>query len=108
MNGEMYIIWVDGNFVGVTEEEDYCWDIVGDAVNGVTKPILDDDIPDRVEINKINVNRYVTERNNICDKLSNFSVLCGSSSQVEDTLNHMNNTQLEKERAEAKIRAMAL
>lgn len=108
MNGKMYIIWIDGNFVGVTEEEDYCWDIVEDAVNGVTKPILDDDIPDRVEINKINVNRYEASNNNVCDKLSDFSILCANSQNCEKALEHMNKLQLKAERAEAKIRAMAL
>lgn len=108
MNGKMYIVWVDGFFEGVTEEEDYVWDIVGDAINGVSAPLIDDDIPDRVEINKIDVNRYERIGKNVCDKLSNFSVLCSSLIDCEEALEHMNKLQLEAERAEAKLRALAL
>lgn len=108
MNGKMYIVWVDGFFAGATEDEDYVWDIVADTINGVSAPLIDDDIPDRVEINKIDVNRYEADYHNVCDKLSDFSFLCRGLTECEKALEHMNKLQLETERAEAKLRALAL
>ena len=105
----VYVIYVDGNFVGVTEEYDYISDIAQDGVNGVSEPILDDDFADRVDYYKINVNRYcIYDSHNCSDKLSDDSIMCYDLSATINCMNVLNRLNLEKERAEAKLRASAL
>lgn len=105
----VYIIYVDGIFIGVAEKEDYAWDVVNDAINGFSKPLYDDDIPDRVEIVKINVNRwYIYNAHNCSDKLSDNNIMCYSCTATKECMNILNELNLEKERLEAKLRAMAL
>ena len=105
----VYSVWVDGFFVGIAEREDYAWDVVNDAINGFRKPLYDDDIPDRVQINKINVNRwYIYDAHNCSDKLSDDNIICYSCVATKNCMNVLNELNLEKERLEAKLRAMDL
>lgn len=106
--GTLYSVTVDGFFEGITDDEDVCWDIVADATNGVKAPILDDDIPDRVEIQEIDINRYYKYGKNICDKLTGRCILCATDFNAIDGVKAFNRINLERERAEAKIRASLL
>ena len=77
-----------------------------DHVNGYDT-ILDDDM-DRVTYTKIDVNQFYRYGKNVCDKFENTSFLCASINDVEDSLKKLNAMAIQKERAEAKIRALAL
>ena len=41
MIGELYIVYLDGNFVGIAEDKYECADIAENANNGVGKPLPD-------------------------------------------------------------------
>lgn len=106
MIGSMYSVFLDGNFVGTCASEYEVYDTAQDHVNG--HDILFDDDMDRVTYSKIDVNQFYRYGNNVCDKLSDDSWLCASSNDVEDSLNKLNSLAIEKERLEAKIRAITL
>ena len=104
---DVYIVYVDGIFAGICENEDEICDVAQDSVNGIST-LLDDDYPDRVSYDKINVNRFYRSRQTVCDKLSDDRTLCYDYIDCEDAVMQMNQLQIEKERAEAKLRAMTL
>lgn len=105
---EVYVVYVDGNFCGITEYEYEIVELADDYVNGVAKPLLDDDIPDRVYWNIINVNRFYRDGQTVSDKLSDNSFLCYNHIECENAVEQMNTLNLEKERLEAKLRALQL
>ena len=111
MIGQLYMAYLDGNFVGIAEDEYECIDIAENANNGVGKPLYDDDWADRVWWEKINVNRWIQcEQALKCveDKYTGESILCSSTTEVQKTLNILNNVDLEREKAEARVRALLL
>ena len=103
---EVYAVFLDGNFVGICENEDECWEVAQNTLNGIDV-LLDDDV-DRVWWNTIGVNRFYQDGKNICDKFSNNSILCYDYVEAKSGLIKLNKLNLKKERAEAKLRAMAL
>lgn len=106
---DIYAVFVDGMFAGITEDEDEIWDIAQDEVNGFKKPLTDDDICDRVYYNTIRVNRwYVYNEHNCSDRMSNDNIMCYDYHETINCVEKMNALTIEKERAEAKIRAMTL
>lgn len=105
MNGILYSVFLDGNFCGLAEEEDECWDIA-DAYED--RALLDDDV-DRVTYHKIDVNRYFCDHHHYTnDKLSDDTILCYSVRDCQNAVKQLNNLQLKLERSEAKIRAREL
>ena len=112
-NDTIYMVYVDDSFVGIAEQEDYIWDVAQDSVNGTSKPLYDDDMGDRIFYEEININEWKVDnkqsniiKNRYNDKLS-FS--CGYKSPFsQEIVDKLNTTNLEKERFEAKKRAMAL
>lgn len=105
---EVFVVYLDENFVEITEEEDYIWDLVQDHVNGTPYPLTDDNFCDRVFWHKIETGRYYIDGQTIRDKLSDKNIFCGTQTDAEYGVKQMNELQLEKERAEAKLRAMTL
>ena len=103
----LYNVYLDGNFIGMVEEEDYAWNLAEDHTNGTPMQLYDDDV-DRVWTEEINVNRFVRDYMSIVDRFTNKSTLCGSYTTAKDGVERYNQLQLEKERAEAKLRAMTL
>ena len=107
--GEVYSVFLDGNFIGIAEDEYECIEIAENANNGVGKPLYDDDLADRVWWHTINVNRYFYDYHKYTnDKLSDDSILCYSNDDYKEAVKKLNKIQLETERAEAKLRALAL
>ena len=105
----VYSVFVDGLFEGVALEEDECWDIIEDAVNGVKQPILDDDMCNRVEICQIDVNKwYQLDRYNCVNKTTGETIMCYNKENTEKCTEILNKLSIFQEREEAKIRAMAL
>ena len=107
----MYLVYVDGNFEGITNDEDLIYEIVEDATNGVVNPVLDDDYFDRVFYDKININRFVELEEtirHINDKVTGDMIMCYDKNERNDVIKQLNILNIEKERAEAKLRAMAL
>ena len=105
----IYSVFVDGMFAGVADREDGIWEVVGDAINGFRKPLYDDDIADRVEVSKINVNRwYIYDAHNCSDKLSDDNIMCYNCIATEQCTDILNELSLELEREQARKRAMAL
>lgn len=102
----VYSVFLDGNFIGTCTDEDEVYTVAQDHVNGYDT-ILDDDM-DRVTYTKIDVNQFYRYGKNVCDKFENTSFLCASINDVEDSLKKLNAMAIQKERAEAKIRALAL
>jgi hypothetical protein len=107
-DNNVYIVYLDGSFAGICEDELECWEVAQDVNNGVGKPLTDDDFPDRVWYDTININRYYKDGKNVCDKISNDSFLCASDIDAIDGVKKCNELNLERERLEAKLRAMAL
>ena len=110
-NGDVFIVILDGFPIGICEDEDYIWEIASEHTNGTSKPLLDDDV-DRVWHEKINVNRWVVCENcstAIEDKYTgkSFSHPYGLL-RTEEICCILNEVDIERERAEAKLRAMAL
>ena len=111
MNGEFYIAILDGEPVGIAKDEDEAIEIAINTNNGVGKPIYDDDMPDRIWLEHINVNRWVQcEKAPKCveDKYTGNSILCSSTTEVHQALDMLNRADLERERAEAKVRALLM
>lgn len=103
----LYNVYLDGNLIGVVEEEDYAWNFAEDHTNGTPMQLYDDDV-DRVWTEEINVNRFVRDYMSIVDRITNRSILCATYPIADFGVEYFNKLQLEKERAEAKIRAMTL
>ena len=104
----IFLVILDGEYIGATNNEYEIWEIAQDCTNGTPYPLNDDNFCDRVWYDTININRYFTDRKNICDKLSNDSILCSNYMIARDGAEQLNKLQLEKERAEAKCRALLL
>lgn len=56
---KLYYVYVDGFFEGITNDKYKICDIANNAVNGVSTPLIDDNIPDRIFVEKININRHI-------------------------------------------------
>lgn len=107
--GTIYIVYVDGIFAGITDDETMIGNVAEDFTNGDRKPLSDDDMADRVFWDAINVNRwYFYDEYNCCDKLSDDSIFCRGHHATHKCVDKMNELTLEKERAEAKLRALQL
>lgn len=106
MIGIIYSVFLDGNFIGTCTDEDEVYEVAQDHVHG-HDILLDDDL-DRVTYNKIDVNQFYRYGKNVCDKYGDTSFLCASTTDVEDSLYKLNSIAIEKERAEAKLRALTL
>lgn len=107
-NGDVFFIYVDDNFVGITEDEMYIYDMASNSVNGITQPLTDDDMGDRLYYEKINVNQFYRSGKNIVNKSINASILCASTEEAQQGVDMFNNINLQRERAEAHIRAINL
>lgn len=110
-NKDVFIVVLDGFPIGICEDESHIWDMAYNHTCGTSKPLLDDDV-DRVWYEKINVNRWVVCKNcstAIEDKYTgkSFSHPHGWLSTKEICC-MLNEVDIERERAEAKLRAMAL
>lgn len=106
---ELYSVFLDDNFIGITEDECECIEIAVNANNKVDKSLYDDDLIDRIQWHKISVNRYFYDYHKYTnDKLSNDSILCYSNDSCEEAIKKLNKIQLETERAEAKLRALLM
>lgn len=55
-NEKIYSVVVDGFFAGLAESEEEIADIAADCTNGISRPLYDDDIPDRVWWDVIHIN----------------------------------------------------
>ena len=107
-NGDVFLIYVDDNFVGIAEDEMYIYDIASDSINGITQPLTDDDMGDRLYYEKINVNQFYRSGKNIVNKSTNESILCASTEEAQKGVDMFNDINLQRERAEAHIRAINL
>ena len=110
INGELYMVYLDGNFVGVAEDEYEASDVAENASHG-SRPLYDDEMPDRIWYEKVNVNRWIQcEKAPKCieDKYTGKSILCADTTEVEKALIMLNQADLEREKAEAKVRALLL
>ena len=110
MIGEIYIPFLDGFQVGVAEDEDEAYEIAEKSTNG-GRPLYDDEMPDRVWCEHINLNRWIQcEKAPKCveDKYTGKSILCSSISEVQQALCMLNKADLEREKAEARVRALLL
>ena len=56
---KLYLVYVDGFFEGITNDEYKICDIADNAVNGVSPPLIDDNIPDRVFVEEISINKHI-------------------------------------------------
>lgn len=107
MNGIYYSVFLDGNFIGMTDEEDMGYEMAQDHLNGYDV-IYDDDM-DRVEVFKIDVNRwYMYNAYNCSDKISDDNIMCYDHKETENCVEILNKLSLYQEREEARKRAMAL
>lgn len=106
---KLYLVYLDGNFVGITDDEMECWEIAQNHVNGYDT-LLDDDV-DRVWWETIDVNRWKQCNNAILcaeDKYTGETIVCNSIMEVKKVVPYLNQLDLQRERAEAKLRALAL
>ena len=104
---ELYSIFLDGEFLGICNDEYEGWEIAQNHLNGIDN-LLDDDV-DRVQIHKIDVNRwYIYDQHNCSDKLSDNNILCYNGHSTENCCKTLNNYALQQERIEAKQRALTL
>lgn len=108
MNGILYAIILDGNYIGICENEYEGIEMAQNKLNG-HDVLLDDDMPDRVWYEKIDVNRwYVYDAHNCSDKLSDDNIMCYDLEETEKCCEIMNKLCLQIERQEAKERAEKL
>lgn len=107
---EIFCVYLDGNFIGLTDREDCVWEVAQNYLNGY-ETLYDDDC-DRIWSEKINVNRwFVSEKApmNVCDKYNiENSILCRNKFDAEETSDMLNKIEREKERTEARLRALLL
>lgn len=113
----VYIVFLDGIFCGVAEEEYECWNVASNCINN---SLLDDDV-DRVSYHKINYERFSYEKEGNCIR-DNYDMTyvmdkyepkwyCGKPNNfytIKELCKKINAIDLERERAEAKLRAMEL
>lgn len=104
----IFIVYLDGFFAGITEKEDEIWKIAQDHTNDTPHPLTDDNFCDRVWYHKIDINRFYRDGKNACDKLSNKSFLCANCHISDNLVKTLNEMYLSQERERAKIRAMTL
>ena len=106
---KVYVVYVDGMFAGIAENEYEAVDVADNFVNGCRKPLTDDDMPDRLYWDIINVNRFFRDGVlTVSDKLSNDRILCYDDMECKDAVKQLNRLNLEREKAEAKVRALQL
>ena len=104
----LYSVFLDGKFIGFTDDEDYAWEIAQDYLNGYDV-LYDDDYPDRVWCHKIDINRwYYYDNYNCSDKLSDDNIYCYNDRATDKCVKIMNKQNREIERAKAKLRALLL
>jgi len=105
----VYLVCVDGLFAGITEDEYEIADVASDFVNGVREPLYDDDMPDRLFWHTININRYIyTNEHNCYDKIEDKYIMCYNDEETKKCMDELNKLNFEKERVEAKVRALLL
>lgn len=102
----IYMIYIDGFFRGIADTEDEAYEYANDYLCG---QLLDDDMPDRVWLEKIDVNRwYKYNQYNCSDKLSNDNIFCHDNEATEECVKLMNKINIQQERKEAQLRASLL
>lgn len=111
-NHIIYVVFVDGELVGLCEDEDYIWDIAQNVVNGTSRPLTDDNFYDRVHYSTIRVNRWEVNKTSplhITDRYAcERDIFCYDYVEAKNQEKYLNKLNLERERLEAKIRAMTL
>ena len=108
MNGVQHIVFLDGMLAGVCEDEYEIWDIADNVNNGIKTPLTDDSFADRVFWHTIDVNRYTVHSQTITDKITGKTILCYNPMSAKEGCKMLNDNELERERTEAKLRALAL
>lgn len=103
----IYAIFLDGTFVGITNDEMECWEIAEEKTYG-TPNVLHHDNVDRVWWHKININRFYCDGITICDTISEETILCHDKEDCETGIKLLNSLSIINEREEAKKRAMTL
>lgn len=94
------IISKDGKCVGTIEH---------DNENELCDIIKKENVKNNpISIHTIDVNRYYEKGLVIIDKLSNEIVMCYDEYEAQRGKRNLNNLNIEKERAEAKLRALKL
>ena len=107
----VYLVILDGEYIGLTEDYDEISEMAFDHTNGTRHPLYDDDMPDRLWWKIININRFIKDGKNVFDKFENESGLfydswlCYDEHTAERLVDKLNKLELYKERFEAKIRA---
>lgn len=104
----IYLVILDGEYIGLTEDFDEVSEMAFDHTNGTKHPLYDDDLPDRLWWEIINVNRFIQEGKNVIDKFENDSWLCYDEIIAKRLVNKLNQLELYKEKFEAKNRAKNL
>lgn len=108
----VFIVYLDGDFVGICEDEDCIWEVAQNHTNGTSYPLTDDNYPDRVWTNKIHINRWRIYPNTVTaieDKYTGKSFSHPYGLPVtQNIVNQLNDVDLEREKAEAKVRALLL
>lgn len=108
---DTFVIYVDDTYAGICDSEFDIWDTAQNFVNGCSISLTDDNFCDRVSYYIINVNRWKVDnkyKRCIEDKYSKNNILCHNDFEAEIQEQHLNSIDIERERAEAKLRAMAL
>ena len=103
----IFSVFVDGNFAGIAEDEIECWEVAEQSVQGSSNILLDDSV-DRVSYHKINTRRFHPVGKAVFDTIGDEGILCYDNEEAEMCADMLNKVQLEKEKVEAKLRAMAL
>ena len=104
----IYTVFLDGDFIGITDDEMECWEIAEQHTYGTPNILHHDDV-DKVWWNTIDINRFNGSSYCIYDKLQEIdNFLCYNRYEAEKCCKEMNKLNLQKERLEAKERAMTL
>ncbi len=102
----VYMVYLDGFFVGIAEDEGEGWEIAYE--HSIPNVLLDDDV-DRVWYDKIDVNRFYADGKNVIDKQSIIKpTLCYNNAEAKETAKKLNKLVIDAEKLKAKIRAMTL
>ena len=111
-NHTIYVIYIDGIYAGICEDESYIWDTAQNVINNVSEPLTDDNFCDRVSYCTINVNRWEVNNKSplhINDKYeTEKDIFCYDYAEAQAQAKYLNKLDIERERAEAKLRAMVL
>ena len=94
---KIYSVFLDGNFVGICENEDECWEVAQNHINGIDV-LLDDDV-DRVEWNEININKWYYHSEHNCSSIStneNVIINVVSDSKLAEIKFDFSNIQVAK------------